>query len=132
RLGGWYDYRGVLGAQVALLAPAAAAFALKDKDNAVRACAGVIVLIALCVTLAAGGFLGACAGIIAVAGACIVRGDKRHLRAGLAALLTLWVLVGAILPRLPRQNTAVLLRGVALFADVDADGNKKPTARLRN
>jgi len=56
RLGGWYEYRGILGAQVALIAPAAAAFAVLDRDSAVRAIAFGVAALSLFVTLSAGGF----------------------------------------------------------------------------
>lgn len=129
RLGGWYDYRGVFGAQAALLAPAAAAFALLDKDAAVRWAAGAMALLALCVTLAAGGFLGACAGVLAVAAAYAL---SRCWLTGLTVVAVLLAVAAVVLPRLPRQNTAALLRGVAFFAtDKDDDGKTKPTARLR-
>ena len=48
---------------------------------------------------------------------------------GLAVLVILLALVALVLPRLPRQNTAVLFRGLAFFAE-DA-GEMKPTASLR-
>lgn len=132
RLAGWYDFRGVFGAQAALLAPAATAFALLDKDTAVRWAAGAMALLTLCVTLAAGGFIAACAGIIAVAAACVL---ARSWLKGLAVLIALLVLVALVLPRLPRQNTAVLFRGMAFFAEdkgeKDAEVKMKPTAVLR-
>ena len=126
RLGGWYDFRGVFGAQAALLVPAAAAFALLDPDAAVRWAAGTLAVLALCVTLAAGGFIGACAGVAAVAVAFAV---SRNWLTGLTALMILLAVVAVVLPRLPRQNTAVLSRGLAFFAD--DQGETKPTARLR-
>jgi hypothetical protein len=126
RLGGWYDFRGVLGAQTALIAPAAAAFALLDKDMAVRVAAGAVTLVSLSVTLAASGFLAAAAGLIALAGAVHACRCKR---AGLTLLMLLLGFLFIILPRLPRNNPAVLQRGIALFAD--DGGVKKPTARLR-
>ncbi|MCY3021664.1 MAG: hypothetical protein NTW87_21840 [Planctomycetota bacterium] len=126
RLGGWYDFRGVLGAQVALLAPAAAAFALLDKDAAVRWAAGGAAAVALCVTVAAGGFAGASLGVLAVATAYAF---ARSRLTGLTAVAILLAVVAVVLPRLPRHNDEVLFRGFAFFAD-DA-GARKPTARLR-
>ena len=126
RLAGWYDFRGVFGAQAALLVPAAAAFALLDKDAAVRWAARALALLTLCVALAGGGFIGACAGLIAVAAACAL---SRSWLKGLALLVILLLLTASVLPRLPRHNTALLFRGLAFFAA--DDGEMKPTATLR-
>ena len=127
RVAGWYEFRGVFGAQAALLAPAAAAFAVLDRDSAVRGAAAAVAVLSLCVTLATGGFLGACAGILAVAAACAtVRG---YGLTGAAVLAALIAVLTVVLPRLPRDNDAVLLRGVSLYASEGEQ--KKPTARLR-
>ncbi|MFH0939637.1 MAG: hypothetical protein V1899_10215 [Planctomycetota bacterium] len=126
RVAGWYDFRGILGAHVALLVPVATAFALMDKDVAVRWAAFSLVFVALCVTLAAGGFVGASAGIVAVAVAYAV---KRSKLTGLLALSLLALIVGVILPHLPRQNANILSRGLAFYAEDKKD--IKPTARLR-
>ncbi|HYG76234.1 MAG TPA: hypothetical protein VEK08_14610 [Planctomycetota bacterium] len=125
RLAGWYDFRAVFGSHVALLVPVAAAFAAWEKDPAVRYSAAVFGVLALCVTLAAGGFIGACAGVVAVAGACIA--TRRFIPATII-LGGLVLTVALILPRLPRHNTEVLWRGVTLYAD--KDDKKTPTARL--
>jgi len=127
RVAGWYDFRAAFGSQVALLVPAAAAFALCDESKIVRWLAGVFVVAALCVTLAAGGFIGACAGVIAVACAFGLSGRW------MTALLAIAILLGVasiVLPRLPRKNPDVLLRNVSLFAE-DSKGRKRPTPRLR-
>jgi hypothetical protein len=126
RLGGWYDYRGILGASLAMIVPAAAAFAALEKDLRVRTAAVLIVLSGLTVTLHAGGFAGACMGILAIATAMAVH---RRWREGLLVTAVLLGLIMIVLPRLPRDNAAVLQRGFALFAD--ADTGKKPTAGLR-
>ncbi|MGD0089117.1 MAG: hypothetical protein ABSE73_04295 [Planctomycetota bacterium] len=126
RVAGWYDYRDVFGAQAALLVPAAGAFALLDKDAAVRWAGGAVALLALCVTLAAGGFVGACAGIIAVAAAFAL---SRCTLTGVAVLGILLALVVVVLPRLPRHNPKVLFRGLAFFAEHKDE--MKPTAGLR-
>lgn len=128
RVAGWYDYRAAFGSHVALLAPAAAAFVLCDENMIVRWIAGLFGVAALCVTLAAGGFIGACAGIIAVACAYGLSGRW------MTALLALAILLGiasVVLPRLPRKNPEILLRNISLNTEVDDNGNRKPTARVR-
>jgi len=127
RLGGWYDFRGILGAHVALLAPVAVAFAVAEKDAALRAGAAALAVVSLCVTLAAGGFIGACVGIIAVAAALFA--GKFAFR-GAVVLAALAIVVAVVLPRLPRENLKVIHRGLALYAD-DEKGERKATARLR-
>jgi hypothetical protein len=128
RVAGWYDFRAAFGSHVALLVPAAAAFAFCDENKLVRWAAGIFAIVALCVTLAAGGFIGACAGLIAVVCAYGLSGRW------LTALLGLAILIGVasvVLPRLPRKNSDVLLRNISLYTEVDDNGNRKPTARLR-
>jgi hypothetical protein len=130
RVAGWYDYRAVFGTLVAMLAPAAVAFALLDKDTAVRWSAGGVAVISLCVTLAGGGFLAACAGIVAVAAAY---GVYRRMLTGFTVVVALLAVGAVVLPRLPRENPAVLLRSVAFYARPDGQPQqeKRPTPRLR-
>jgi hypothetical protein len=126
RLAGWYDFRGVFAAQVGMIVPAAVAFALLDRDIAVRVAAGALAVLALSVTMAASGFISAVAGIVAVAAAFAV------CRRWITGLTVVTVLIGflfVVLPRLPRNNAEALQRGVALFAADDTE--VKPTARLR-
>jgi len=127
RLGGWYDFRGIFGAHAALLVPAAVAFAVAEKDAALRAGAAALAVVGLCVTLAAGGFIGACVGIVAVAAALLA---GKFAWRGVLVLALLAVVVGVMLPKLPRENLKVIQRGLALYAD-DEKGERKPTARLR-
>lgn len=135
RLGGWYAYRGHLAAQVAMLVPACAAFVAMDRDSAVRWAALSLGVLALCVCLSGGGYLGAGVGVLAVAaalGASNVEGRWR--RAGLAVVALLFVTT-VLLPRLPRDNPQVLWRSVTLYAPVDAPEGTYPddvtTDRLR-
>ena len=129
RLGGWYDNRMLFGAQVAMLVPVAAAFAAFDRDPLVKAVCAVLALLALSVTLSAGGFLGAVAGVVAVAAACML---ARNWIAGFAILATLFIFVAVVLPHLPekRNNIATLSRGVTLWAKV-GDDKKIATPRVR-
>jgi hypothetical protein len=127
RLGGWYDYRAVFGAQAAMLIPVGVAFAVSEKDAALRVGAAAFSVLALCVTLAAGGFLGACAGALAIGAALLAR---RRYWPGIFVVLALLVTVAVVLPRLPRHNLQVLHRGMTLYADNES-GERKPTARLR-
>lgn len=127
RLGGWYDFRGILGAHAALLVPVAVAIAVAEKDAALRAGAAALALVGLCVTLAAGGFVGACVGIVAVAAALMA---GKFAWRGALVLALLAVVLGLVLPKLPRENLKVIQRGLALYAD-DEKGERKPTARLR-
>jgi len=127
RLAGWYDFRAVFGAHVALLVPAAAVLAVWDRDTAVRAGAALFGIVALCVTLAGGGFVAACAGVVAVAAACMA---VRKWGAATAILAVLLVVVLAAVPKLPRKNAEVLWRSLTLYAD-NPDEKKLPTARLR-
>jgi len=127
RVAGWYLFRGIFGAQVALLIPAAVAFAAFDRNVIVRAVAALLALAALCVTLSGGAFLAACAGVAAVGGACVM---SRRPVAGAVIFASLLILLGVILPRLPRDNPSVLSRSLALFAD-DESGDRRPTARMR-
>ena len=126
RLGGWYEFRGALGALVAIFAPAAAAFAVLDRDSAVRKIAFALAALSLFVTLSAGGFIGAVAGIVAVMGALAA---ARHWRAALAMLLFLVIAIGVMLPHLPRNNPQEIANGVALY--VGEPGKKEAGARLR-
>jgi hypothetical protein len=127
RLGGWYAFRGIFGAHAAMLIPAAVAIAACERDAAIRATAGAFAAVCFCVTLSAGGMLGALAGTLAVAGSLFA---ARH---GLKAVLVLLAMVAVllvVLPKLPRQNLAHLHRGTALYADNET-GARLPTARLR-
>lgn len=134
RLGGWYDFRGLLGAQTAILVPAAAAFALLDGNSIVRWSALGFTLVGLVVTLSAGGFVGACAGLVAISAVLLTttsffkKADVGKIT-GLKLLIALLLVISVVLPKLPRNNAAVVARGLSLYAD--ADGEKKPTARLR-
>ena len=127
RVAGWYDFRALFGAQVALLVPAAAAFALLDPNRLVRMAAGALCVAALCVTLASGGLLAACAGVVAVVAACAVQ--RGYWIRALLALAVATVVLGIILPHLPRRNPTAVLRGLSAYADVQ--DKKKPTAHLR-
>jgi hypothetical protein len=126
RLGGWYEYRGILGAQVAMIAPAAAAFAVFDRDSAVRSISFAIAALALLVTLSAGGFVGAVAGIVAVAAALSAARGKNRMALVVLAFL---VVIMAGLTRLPRENPKVLIQGLSLYTG--ESGQKVPTARLK-
>jgi hypothetical protein len=126
RLAGWYEYRGILGAQVAMIAPAAAAFAVFDRDSAVRAIAFGIAALSLFVTISVGGFLGAVAGIIAVAGALSAARGKNRMALIMLAFLAVIV---AGMTRLPRDNAKVLIQGASLY--VGESGQKVPSARLK-
>jgi hypothetical protein len=127
RLGGWYQFRGTLGALTALIAPAAAAYAVLDRDSAVRSIAFCIAGLALLVTLSAGGMLGAVAGIIGVIGALAA---VRNWRAALYALAFLVIIVTVLLPHLPRNNPESILEGVTLYVG-DVNSKIVPGARLR-
>jgi hypothetical protein len=126
RVAGWYEFRSMLGAQLAMLLPAAVAFALLDKDDAVRWSAAAIAVVGLCVALSPAGLIGAAAGIVAVACAY---GVRRLWLTGATVLALLLLVLAVLLPKLPRHNTEVVARGVALFA---LDGDlMKATARAR-
>ncbi len=129
RLGGWYDNRMLFGAQAAMLVPAAAAFAAMDKDPLVKALTGVLAVLALCVTMAAGSLLGAVAGILAVATACVLA--KKYV-SGFALLAGVILFAAVVLPNLPekRGNAATLERGLTLWARIGGD-KKIATPRLR-
>jgi len=127
RVAGWYDFRGLFGAQMALAVPAAVAFAIMDKDSAVRGAASALAVIGLCVTLAAGGFLGALAGSLVVLAAGLASRDTRWLALGGFGVLC--IIAAVALPRLPRNNPEVLARNLALYDEWD--GKRQPTARLR-
>ncbi|HYF51305.1 MAG TPA: hypothetical protein VEJ63_17960 [Planctomycetota bacterium] len=127
RVAGWYDFRGLFGAQMALAIPAATAFALLDKDSAVRGAAASFAVIGLCVTLHAGGFAGSVAGMIAVLAAALTFSQTRV--AALVGFATLAIVVAVALPKLPRNNPEVLARNLALYDEWD--GKRQPTARLR-
>ncbi|MEI6233964.1 MAG: hypothetical protein WCT04_12985 [Planctomycetota bacterium] len=129
RLGGWYDNRMLFGAQAAMIVPVFAAFAALDKDPLIKALAGAFTALALCVTMAAGGFLGAVAGILAVAAACIL---MKKCWTGAALIVAVALFTAVVLPRLPekRNNIGTLGRGVALWAKV-GDDKKIATPRLR-
>lgn len=131
RLAGWFDFRGQFAAQLALVLPACAAFAVLEKDVAVRVAAGALGVLGLCVCMAGGGVLAAAAGVLAVAGVLwTVRGAREPLAAaGLVAVLL--VVLFAVLPRLPRGNPEVLLRTVSLFTPPAEGALPQPTARLR-
>ncbi len=131
RLGGWYDFRGTLGALTAMIAPAAAAYAILDRDSAVRSISFCVAGLSLLVTLFAGGFIGATAGIVAVIGALVA---VRSWRAALMALVFLLFIISVMLPRLPRNNPQAITEGVALYVNdpaTEADAAKVPSARLR-
>jgi hypothetical protein len=131
RLGGWYDNRMQFGAQAAMLVPAAAAFAAWDDDPIMKVVSALLAALALTVTMAAGGFLGAIAGVLAVAGACVA---LRRPLSGLLVFGALGVFLFAVFPNLPqkRDNASVLLRGVALYARPNpAKEEKISTPRLR-
>ena len=129
RLGGWYENRMLFGAQAAMLVPVAAAFAALDKDPLIKALAAVFAALALVVTMAAGGFLGAIAGILAIAAACVLA--KKYL-SGFALIAGVVLFAALILPHLPekRNNVGTLGRGVALWAKI-GDDKKIATPRLR-
>jgi len=147
RIAGWYEIRGILAAQIAMLVPAAGAFAVLDKDSAVRAGAACFAVLGLCVTLSGGGFIAAAAGLLAVAGALWIRGwfgpgeqaERRTGQRGAAYLVAgLLVIAALVLPRLPRHNVEHLWRSVALFGEQINSGapdakatEERPTARLR-
>ncbi len=131
RLGGWYDNRMLFGAQAAMLIPVAAAFAALDKDPLVKAIAAVLGALALCVTMAVGGVLGAVAGIAAVAALCVL--SKKYF-SGFALLAGMALLAAVVFPNLPakRNNIATLSRGLAFYAKPDpAQDAKRGTPRLR-
>ena len=130
RLGGWYDFRGTLGALTAMIGPAAVAYAILDRDSAVRSVSFCVAGLSLLVTLFAGGLLGATAGIIAVIGALAA---VRSWRAALVALIFLLFILTVMLPRLPRDNPHAIAEGVALYVNDPNDVNamKVPSARLR-
>lgn len=127
RLGGWYQFRGTLGALTALIAPAAAAYAVLDRDSAVRSIAFCVSGLSLLLSLSAGGMLGAVAGIIAVTAALAA---VRHWRAALYTLAFLVVIVTVLLPKLPRKNVESVLEGVTLYVS-DVNNKIVPGARLR-
>jgi len=127
RVAGWYDFRALFGAQIALAVPAAVAFAIMDKDSAVRGVASALAVIGLCVTLAAGGFLGAVAGSLAVLAAGLFARQTRWMAIGGFVVLSLVATVA--MPNLPRKNHEVLLRNLALYDEWE--GKRQPTARLR-
>jgi len=142
RVAGWYPYRAVLAAQIAMLVPAAAAFAALDSDPVVRVGAWAFAAVGLCVCLSGGGVLAAGAGVLAVAvvlwvfrredapGGASTWGPRRTAALVVAALLLVAVVV---LPRLPRRNPAVLGRTLSPWIEVEEDGRKQqvPSARLR-
>jgi len=159
RVAGWYEYRGIFAAQAAMWIPAAAAFALYEKDAAVRAAAAALAVLAACVCMSGGGLLAAGVGVLAVAAAVLVLRDgairvsaapillmqeapekhgwwNAHSRA-CAAVAVLLAVVCLVLPRLPRKNDQVLWRTLTLFVpvEIERNGNKEtlelPTARLR-
>ena len=134
RLGGWYDYRGVFGAEAAMMVPAAVAVALLETDVVIRIAAIGVAIVSICVTMAGGGFIAECAGVLAVAGGYAVWSRKCLSVVAVVAGLILLCLV--VLPRLPRNNPSVIFRSVALYAEdtdkaVDNNSMPKPTARLR-
>jgi hypothetical protein len=142
RVAGWYPYRAVLAAQIAMLVPAAAAFAALDSDPVVRVGACAFAVVGLCVCLSGGGVLAAGAGVLAVAVALwVFRREDAPGRASLwgprrtAALVVAGLLLVAVvlLPRLPRRNPAVLGRTLSPWVEVEEDGRKQqvPSARLR-
>lgn len=131
RLGGWYGNRMLFSAQAAMLVPAAAAFAVFDKDPVVKVLTAALAALALCVTMAVGGFVAAVAGAVAVAAACVA---AKHYVGGLSLLAGLLLVIAVVLPQLPakRANAAVLTRGLALFAKADEKTDDKiTTPRLR-
>jgi hypothetical protein len=133
RLAGWFEFRGIFGALMALILPAAVAFAILDKDGAVRVGAFALASIGLSVTLSAGGFIGAVAGILAVLAACLMDSRTRH--AGLLGLVLLGIFATLVLPRLPRDNPKVIFNNLTLYANaedpLDEEALPEPTARLR-
>ena len=159
RLAGWYEYRGILAAQVAMFVPACVAFAALERDPALRVGAGALAALGLCVCMSGGGVIAACAGTLAVAGALLVSGKKGEAGASEAspasrggiALDEVWKGWGAarlaglivasllffclvVLPRLPRDHPTALRDSLSLYAQTqDGEGRTidLPSARLR-
>lgn len=131
RLAGWFEFRGQFAAQVAMMVPACAAFAVFEKDSALQVAAGALALLGLCVCMFGGGVLAACAGALAVAGVLLtIRGARHPLgAAALAAALILALMV--VLPRLPRDNASVLWKTVSHFTQSSEGALPQPSARLR-
>lgn len=141
RVAGWYGYRGQLAAQVALLVPAAAAYAALGRSAEVRVAAGALAVLGLCVCLSAGGVIAASAGVLAVAAALYAARDRLHggplvttpawkgaLLVG--ALVLVW---GVVLPRLPRDHVASLWDSLTFYRKVETPKGlrEESTARLR-
>jgi hypothetical protein len=140
QLAGWYAFRGIFGAQAAMMIPAFAAFALLDRDPVVRTFAGCLAVLGLIVTLSGGALLAAYAGVLAAICLCLTIPGKRIPAFSCFAVL---LLISFLLPNLPRDNATVLSRSLALFSDQGANLNdlgsnqkrlaesEKPTARTR-
>ncbi|MCZ7646731.1 MAG: hypothetical protein M5U26_15830 [Planctomycetota bacterium] len=141
RVSGWYDYRGQLAAQVAMLVPACVALLALGRDPAARIAAGAAAMVGLCVCLSGGGVIGASAGVLAVAAA--LWSSRQHLPCGplqttpgWKAILIAFGLVaalGVVLPLLPRKNPEALWDSLTLYRKVDTEKGKRAmeTARLR-
>lgn len=131
RLAGWFEFRGQFAAQVAMMVPACAAFAVLEKDSAVQVVSGAIALLGLCVCMYGGGVLAACTGAMAVAAILMtVRSGSRPVTAAIVASALL-VALFVVLPRLTRDNPSALWRTVSLFTHSTESSGPKPTARLR-
>ena len=142
RVGGWYEFRGQLAAQVAMLVPAAAAFAALDRDPLVRVLAGALAALGLCVCLHGGGVLAGGVGVLVVAAALVASawrangvgdaprewGPARKAGAIVAGLL---LVAFVILPRLPRRNHEVLLRTLSPWVQAPGQDGEVLSARVR-
>jgi hypothetical protein len=139
--------------------PAAAAFAVLDREVSVKIFAAGLALIGLVVGMSGGGMLGACGGIVAMAGVWIARNhvpaqscpvsisqkprwlfrlisSKKwsHLRPACLWVAGLAAVLLIIWPRLPRDNPQILWRSLSPYGQtigLDAQPREEPTARLR-
>lgn len=107
-----FGNRNTFGCFLALVLPLLFGVALFSRSWPLQLGVAVLLLAALCVTLSGGAFMATIAGLLVVA---FLRG--RWTFAVVAVALGLTAIV--LLPRLPRQNSQVLLDSVMLYKESD-------------
>ncbi len=110
KVGATFGNRNVLGGYLAMVVPLMAGVALFESNRWRRAWLWAMVTLALLVTLSGGALI---AMVVALAFVTMARGRVAFLAFAAAFLVILLV----ILPRLPRQNDAVLNDSIRLFND---------------